>query len=268
MVDRGTQVLNQLTSLLKSYYPQALDLVEELNSELAVALLSRWPELVSLKAARPATVKQFYYRHHVRRPELITERLERIRTAEALTTETVHVSVAVRQLRLLVDLLRAFRKHIAAIEAEQDRVFAEHPDAGLFRDLPGAGPQLAPRLCAAFGSVRSLYPDPAALQKLAGLAPVREKSGARVWVHWRWSAPAFLRQTFVQWAGQTVKYSAWAGADYRAMEAKGKGRHTILRALAFKWIRVLWKCWQERGPYDETYYLAQLRRRKSPYAVA
>jgi len=53
---------------------------------------------------------------------------------------------------------------------------------------------MAPRLCAAFGTVRALYPEPAALQKLSGLAPVREKSGDRLWTHWRWLAPTFLRQ--------------------------------------------------------------------------
>ena len=37
MVDRRTAVLNQLTSLLKGYYPQALQLLENLNTELAVA---------------------------------------------------------------------------------------------------------------------------------------------------------------------------------------------------------------------------------------
>ena len=51
------------------------------------------------------------------------------------------------------------------------------------------------------------------------------------------------------------------------MKTRGKGHHAILRALAFKWIRVLWKCWQTRTPYDEARYLQQLRHRKSPNAA-
>ena len=74
-------------------------------------------------------------------------------------------------------------------------------------------------------------------------------------------------QTLVEWAGQTVCSSAWAKGYYQRMKAKGKGHHAILRALAFKWIRVLWKCWQTRTPYDETRYLKQLVHRKSPNAV-
>jgi transposase len=268
LVDRRTQLLNQLTSLLKSYYPQALQLVEKLDTELAVAFLSRWPDLIRLKAARPATVKSCYYTHNVRRPELVRQRLDLIAAARALSTDATQVSVAVMQLHLFLDQLKAFRQHLAHFDEAIRRVFAEHPEAALFRDLPGAGAQMAPRLCAAFGTVRSLYPEPGALQKLSGVAPVREKSGERLWTHWRWLAPTFLRQTFVEWAGQTVIYSAWAKAYYRRMETKGKSRQVILRALAFKWIRVLWKCWQERTPYDEARYLKQLAHRKSPYALA
>jgi transposase len=268
LVDRRTQLMNQITSLLRVYYPQALALVGELDTELALDFLERWPDLISLKAAKPGVVKRFYYAHNLRRPQLLQERLQFIREAVALTTEESRVSVAVLQLRCLVDQLRAFHKHIPVLEAEIKSVFAAHPDAALFRDLPGAGPALAPRLCVAFGTIRTVYPDPASLQKHAGLAPVREKSGQSLWTHWRWLAPAFLRQSFVEWAGQTVKHSAWAKTYYQHMKAKGKEHHAILRALAFKWIRVLWKCWQTRTPYDEARYLKQLAHRKSPHTVS
>jgi transposase len=267
MVDRRTQGLNQLTSLLKTYYPQAFQLVDNLNTQLAVDFLDRWPDLLALKAARPGVVKRFYLAHNLRRPELLDQRLQFIRQSVALTTDAATLHVAVLQLRLLLDQWRVFHRHIARLDAEIKAGFAAHPEAALFRDLPGAGPQLAPRLCVAFGTLRTLYPDPASLQKLAGVAPVREKSGQHLWTHWRWQSPTFLRQSFVEWAGQTVMYSAWAKAYYQRMIAKGKNHHVILRALAFKWIRVLWKCWQSRTPYDEARYLQQLLKRKSPNAV-
>jgi transposase len=268
LVDRRTQGLNQLTSLLRAYYPQALELVGDLDTELAVDFLERWPDLLTLKTAKPGVVKRFYYAHQLRRPELLEQRLQRIRQAVALTTDEARVSVAVLQLRCLLDQLRACRRHVARFDQEINTVFAAHPDVMLFRALPGAGPALAPRLCVAFGTLRTLYPACENFQKHAGLAPVREKSGASCWTHWRWQAPVFLRQSFVEWAGLTVMYSAWAKTYYEQMKAKGKGRQVILRALAFKWIRVLWKCWQTRKPYDEAIYLRQLARRKSPYAVA
>lgn len=267
MVDRRTTVLNELTSLLKTYYPQALQLLGDLNTELALAFLSRWPDLIRLKAAQPATLKRFYYQHQIRSSQLIAQRLAFIAKAVALTTEEARVSVALFQLRELLDHLRIFHKHVPLLNAEIKGVFASHPNAHLFRELPGAGPQLAPRLCVAFGTIQSLYPDPASLQKYVGVAPVREKSGNQIWTHWRWQAPAFLRQTFVEWAGQTVRYSAWAKVYYQRMLKKGKKHAVILRALAFKWIRILWKCWQTRTPYDEARYLKQLVHRQSPNAV-
>ncbi len=268
LVDRRTQVLNQLTALLKTYYPQALKLVGNLNTELAADFLSRWPDLVTLKAARPVTIKRFYCTHNLRRPELLAQRLAFIGQAVALTANEAIVEVAVLHLRLLLDQWRVFHRHLARLEAQIKQVFRQHPEVDLYRNLPGAGPAMAPRLCAAFGTVRPLHPEPASLQKLVGVAPVREKSGHQLWTHWRWQAPRFLRQTFVEWAGQTVVYCPWARAYYQNMIARGKSHHVILRALAFKWIRVLWKCWQTRTPYDEARYLQQLLKRKSPHAPA
>ena len=190
-----------------------------------------------------------------------------IRQAEALPPEAARVRVAVLHLRALLDQLRALRKHGALLEREIETVFADHAEAALFRDLPGAGPALAPRRCVAFGTIRPRYPDPASLQKLAGVAPGREKSGPSLWTHWRGRAPVFLRQPLVEWAGQTVVYSAWAKVYYERMKAKGQGHWARLRALAFKWVRILWKCWQTRTPYDEGRYLRQRRHRQSPNAL-
>ena len=96
-VDRRTQALNQLTSVLKGYYPQALALVgEDLAAPLALEFLKRWPDLLSLKSARPATLRSFYYRHNVRRPELVDQRLQSLTGMVALTTDDAVVSVAAR----------------------------------------------------------------------------------------------------------------------------------------------------------------------------
>jgi hypothetical protein len=140
IVDRRTQTLNQTTSLLKTYYPQALELAGELNTDMALDFLSRWPDLISLKAAKPATIKRFYYQHHVRSTELVQERLEFIQKAEALTTETCRVSVAVLQVRHLVDPLRAFRKHISLFDKEIHNAFREHPEAALYSGFARRGP--------------------------------------------------------------------------------------------------------------------------------
>jgi len=83
-------------------------------------------------------------------------------------------------------------------------------------------------------------------------------------VHWRWQCPTFLRQSLVEWAGLTINKSFWAGAYYRQQMAKGSSHQAAVRALAFKWLRILYRCWQTRTPYDESKYLEALRRRGSP----
>ena len=59
-------------------------------------------------------------------------------------------------------------------------------------------------------------------------------------------------------------WCAWAKHYYERMKAKGKKHHVILRALAFKWVRILWKCWTSNTAYSETDYLKALEKRKSP----
>jgi hypothetical protein len=46
--------------------------------------------------------------------------------------------------------------------------------------------------------------------------------------------------------------------------ARGVGRWATLRALGYKWVRILFRCWQSRTPYDETRYVAALKKTGSP----
>ena len=264
-VDQRTRTLNQLTSLLKTYYPQALVLAgEDLATPLARAFLRRFPELLCVQKARAQTMRVFYQAHNVRSLERIQERMTVIAQARALIADRALIEPAILEMTMLVDLLEVQTDHIAKLQTRIGEVFQTHPQASLFSALPGAGATLAPRLLVAFGDNLERYPSAASLQKYSGIAPVREKSGGRSWTHWRWAAPKFLRQSFVEWAGQTVRYSAWAQAYYCLQKQRGKAHHAILRALAFKWIRILWRCSHDQIPYNENHYLAALQAKASP----
>ena len=263
-VDQRTYFTNQLSSTLKDYFPQALTLVgENLYSPMALDFLKRWPDLITLKACRESTLKAFYYKHNVRSSDAVDKRLEHIRQAKALTTDQAIVLAATRQVARLIRLLAEIQKHIAEDEKLIREAFKQHPDAELFRDLPGAGAVLAPRLLIAFGTDRTRYDTPAQLQRYSGVAPVKEKSGGRVWVHWRWNASRFLRQTFVEWACQAARFCPWSKAYYEQQKKKGKNHWAIMRSLAFVWIRILWKCWKTRTPYSQERYLENLSKRRS-----
>jgi len=127
----------------------------------------------------------------------------------------------------------------------------------------GPVPSLPPRLLVAFGEQRERFTSAAELQKYAGIAPVTERSGKKSWVHWRLQCPMFLRQTFVEWAAESTRHAFWAQVYYQQQRDKGKAHQAAVRALAFTWIRILFRCWQERTPYDESVYLKALNRRGS-----
>jgi Transposase IS116/IS110/IS902 family len=129
--------------------------------------------------------------------------------------------------------------------------------------LPGSQYKKAPRLVAALGSQRDRYASATEVQKYSGIAPVTERSGKKKWVHFPWACSKFLRQSFHEWAGHSIGQSVWARAYYQRQRERGKEHHAAVRALAFKWIRVVFRCWQDRVAYDETRYLAALARRGS-----
>jgi transposase len=147
--------------------------------------------------------------------------------------------------------LKLLIESIVQIDKIIRKNYRAQSDAIIFDSLPGARPKLASRLMAAMGSNLDRYENAAEIQKYVGVAPVIERSGQKSWTHWRYSCPKFLRQTIVEWAGRSIKYSFWAKAYYNQQIEKGKSHNTVIRSLAFKWIRIVFKCWKERKPYDE-----------------
>jgi transposase len=264
LVDDRVRITNRITAALKAYFPQVLGWFREKDAAVFADFVERWPTIQDAQRARKETLDAFFRSHNVRYPATIERRIEAIRVEQPLTTDPA----VILPMRLLVEsLLPQLRAASAAVNRFDDeiaRLSSTLPDYELFRALPGAGPALAPRLLVAFGERRERFPDAAALQKYAGVAPVTERSGNKSWIHWRYSCPTFLRQTFIEWVGQTVPRSFWAQAFYRSCRARGMQHQAALRALAFKWIRILYRCWVERQPYDEARYLMALQKRHAP----
>ena len=234
------------------------------NSVLFCDFLTEWPTLQQLKRARASRIRRFFADHNMRRQAVIERRLEAIKSSMPLTEDESVIEPYRLRVEVLIEQMRTTIKYLKRYDEEIAAVTAQLPDYDLFSPLPGAGHILAPRLLAAFGEDRERFGRADELQMYSGIAPVTERSGKTTWIRWRLQCPTFIRQTFVEWAGQTINKSAWAGAYYRQQRDKGASYEMAVRALAFKWIRILYRCWQERKPYDETKYLAALRRQGSP----
>jgi transposase len=264
LVDDKKRLVNRLGNTLKQYYPQALAWFEQHDTRLFIDFLMRWPTLTQAQRARQATLEAFFHAHNVRFARVIADRVQAIHAAMPLTEDPAVITTHQLLTEALIEQLQVILQAIDRFDAQIARLAPTFPDYALFQTLPGSGPILTPRLLAAFGEQRDRFATAEQLQRYSGVAPVTERSGKKSWVHWRWQCPTFVRQTFVEWAGQTITKSFWAGAFYRQQRAKGSPHQVAVRALAFKWIRILHRCWQSHTPYDESRYLKALQRRGSP----
>lgn len=265
VVDERTALSNRLIALLKQYFPQALTLCgDDLWRPLATAFLRKWPSLGAVQQAKAATVKQFYHVQGSRSQKLIVERLALIAKAVPVTDETAVIGSFGLRVQLLARELQAVVRTIAEFDRQIAAAYAAHPDHGIFASLPGAGPVLGPRLLASLGADRERFAASAAqLQCYTGVAPVTKRSGGSERIHRRYCCPKFHRQSFHEYAKESILWSRWAGAFYLQQRTKGCAHHTAVRALAFKWQRVIWRCWQDRQPYDERIYEAALKQNGS-----
>jgi transposase len=266
LVDDRTALTNRLTSRLKGYFPQALCWVKDLRTPLAWDFLAQFPSLERAQQASPLDVRKVFRARARRPPEQLEALGDEIRTARPLTTDRAIIDSSVPMVEILVEQLRALGAGIERVERQVAELFTAHPDHALFQSFPGAGKALAPRLLAAWGSDRQRFQDAAPRQTFAGPAPVTVRSGKSEWVHRRFACPTFLGQTFHEFAAQSRLKSPWAKAYYQQMRSKGSDHHPAVRALAFKWIRIMFRCWQDRRPYDEARYQQALNRRGSPLA--
>lgn len=264
LVNQLTRCTNQLTSHLKSYFPQAIEWAGDLDSRQACDFLLEWPTLEALQQARPSRLRKFYFNYGRPRVETIEARLEQIKQALPLTQDPAAILAGSLMVRALAAQIRPLLATIEEFDDEITRLFQKHPDRQVFESLPGAGAVLAPRLLAAFGVDRERWESAAEIQTFSGIAPVTEQSGKKRFVHRRLACSKFVRQTFHEFAGSSIVWCDWAKAYYDHLIAHGKGRHAALRALAYKWIRILFACWKNRTPYQEEIFLKALAQRGSP----
>jgi transposase len=265
LVDEKTAQTNRLTNHLKIYFPQMLGWFDRLDTELVCALLERWPTLEELQKVPPARLRTFFRKHRCRDQELIERRMVGIQQAIPAIRDGAVIEAKSAVVKVSAQLIRSLVRGIADLDRKIEA--AAHPDFFIFESLPGAGAALAPRLLVAFGSQRERYANAEEVQAYTGIAPVTERSGKKKWVHFRWACPKFLRQTFHEWAGHSIAHSQWARSYYQQQRERGKGHHAAVRGLAFKWIRIVFRCWKDEVVYDENKYLAALAKRHSPLAA-
>lgn len=264
-VEDRKRLTQRLTSTLKLFFPLIVKLFgQNLHGPLVLELLARWATLKDLKRAHPNTLRTFFAAHAVRRESKQTELIQAIRAASHLTEDAATIEPLALAAKALARQLGELNQAIDQFDEELQRAVALHPDQAIFQSLPGAGDVLVPRLIAAFGSDRTRYESAEQIQTYSGIAPVTKTSGKSRVIVRRHACPKFLRQTFHEFANCARQWSSWSKAYYALKRAAGMKHHAAVRALAFKWIRILFRLWKTRTIYSEAAYLQHLKQHHSP----
>ena len=252
---------NRLTSLLKEYYPLVLELFPKMGRVVLCEFLLRYPTLQDAKNASDEELLEFFRAH---RSYKFKQRLELIQNASPLTEDRAILETSSLVAQSLARQIIAIVESTAVFDAKIKALYAKHEDRKIFDSLPATGEHLAPRLLAMMGTDRDRFSSAKELQQVTGVAPVLKRSGSLCIVHWRWLCSKFTRQSIIEWAGVTIKHSLWARAFYAMQREKGKTHPVAVRALAYKWLRIIYRLWKNNETYNEAVYLEALQRNGSP----
>jgi len=257
LIEQRTAFINQLRHALAEYYPTALEAFENWDSLSAWMFVQRFPTPQALKEAGKRKWEKFLHSRHLWRAESAPRRLELFARATEFCGSAPMTNAKSQLALSLVSILFALEKQLGIYRQRIEELFKRHPDHDLFGSLPGAGPKIGPRLLSEIGDDRARFGnEPEALQCLAGTAPVTRRTGkARTnpprWpCHQRWACDKHLRHAMHLFAEQTLSRCAWAEIYYRHHRQKGRSHADALRRLGQRWIKIIYRMWTDRKPYD------------------
>jgi transposase len=254
---------SQLRAVLLRIYPQALGLFGKLTAQINLHFLMAYPTPQEALALTRAEFEAFCRDHRYSRADLISRRYAHLQ-APAPAANPAAVQAYQGQVRILAELLLPQVRRRSQVLSHLSQLFPQHADADIFDSLPGAGELLAPALLAKFGDHRDLFPTAASVQSLAGTCPVTKESGRRKIVVFRRGCDKEFRRITQQFARASTFKSGWALAYWRDVRPHCASDSDAYRRLANRWLAIIWKMWQDRKPYDETYHLQQRAKRRRP----
>jgi transposase len=253
LVETRVALVNQLRAQLEVCFPGAVGLFHGLDADVSIAFLKRYPTTRSAARLTEARLEAFLRRIAYSGRTPVAELLARVKEGPAAgigETEAEGRAACVRALLVAIEAVNAQARELQGEIVER---LAMHADAAIFTSLPKAGRGVrAASLLAEIGDARERFPDEESLAALAGVAPVTRASGKVRSVGFRWACDKKLRNALIDFADDSRQRSAWAARIYADAIARGKRHPHAVRILARAWVRVIWKIWQNREPYDVT----------------
>jgi transposase len=252
LIQERTALVLRLEAALHEYYPAALEAFDDWTLPSAWDFILRFPTPADLARKGQRTWEKFLHTHRLGHPETYAKRMAVFAKADEFVSPSAAVTHAKSLLAVsVIRQLQALQAQLGIYRARIEEAFAKHPDHDTFDSLPGAGAKLAPRLLGELGANREVFAAPEDLQCYAGTAPVTLKSGKRCWAKFRRACNLTLRATVHLWVDQSRHFCAWAQAYYQKKRDEGHGHAAALRCLGQRWLKILWKMWQDHTSYDE-----------------
>lgn len=260
VVRHKTRFLNQLTTTLKEYYARPLEVFEDLETEIALDFLQRYPTPAHLSALTRKQFNRFATKQHHLSKQRCEELWEKLNKPQLAVPE--HVVRAKAQLvEVLIEQLRAAIKAVKIYNHKVESFFASSPAAQFAKTLPGGkSGTLVAAIWAELGDAQGRWESSRHLQAEAGAVPVTKASGKSRVVHFRFACNKHLRYTMYWFSFVSLNHSEWAKLYYRGQRDNGHSHHQALRALGAKWLKIIFVMWRDHKPYDENYHLANIAR--------
>lgn len=256
LVATRVQLANQLRSLLQSFWPGAAEVFAEVDSPIALAFIERYPTPDSANRLGPKRMATFCAQHAYcgrRAPEAL---LERLRCAPAAVCEELEMDAKGELARCLARTLARLVEQIRLLSSHIEHHVASLEDGRILMSFPRAGRICAAQILAELGSVRERFDSDEHLAAEAGVVPVTYASGKSKAVTFRWACNHRLRAALTCLADNSRHASAWAAQVYAKARARGCDHPHAIRILARAWLRVIWRAWVDRKPYNLTEHRA------------
>jgi transposase len=264
LIEQRTALVQALKAALREYYPAALEALDDWTLPSSWDLVLQFPTPAALAQAGKRRWDKFLHSHRLYRAQTAPQRLALFARAEQFASPNAAVTQAKSLLAVsLAKQLRTLEAQIVEYRQRIEKLFEDHPDSYIFKSLPGSGTKLANRLLGEIGADRAVFASAEALQCYAGTAPVTKQSGKSRYVHIRRMCAPVLRATVHLWADESRHGCAWAQAYYQRKREEGHSHATALRCLGQRWLKILFRMWQDHLPYHEAKHMLNMTRHGS-----
>lgn len=254
LVATRVQLANQLRELLQSNWAGAAEVFADVDSPIALAFIQRYPTPESAARLGPKRMAAFCAQHAYSGRRSAEQLLQRLHQAPAVSVSELEMEAKGELACALARTLSRLVEQIRLITSRIEHHVASSDDGRLFMSFPRAERVCAAQILAEIGSVRERWDSDEHLAAEAGVAPVTYASGKTKSVAFRWACNHHLRRALTCLADNSRHANAWAAAVYARARARGCDHPHAIRILARAWLRVIWRAWQDRKPYDPLHH--------------